>query len=219
MVLSDVATFDRQGFAMLPRLIADETCDALIDAVGDAADTKAGTRRLLDLACVADTAEQLRQHPAVAALLPPQSKVMQCNLFAKHAATNWAVTPHQDLSIPVAQPHGLPGWSGWSRKEGCWFAQPPVAILQQLVAVRLQLDDGDPAAGPLEVVPGSHALGRLSAAALSRQAALTRFSCVVSRGGALLMRPLIVHASGKSKVNTPRRVLHFVYGPSRLLDA
>jgi len=46
-----------------------------------------------------------------------------------------------------------------------------------------------------------------------RPAALT---CVVSKGGVLLMRPLLVHASSKSLTMEPRRVLHFVFGPPQL---
>ena len=38
--------------------------------------------------------------------------------------------------------------------------------------------------------------------------------CLVSRGGVLAMRPLVVHASSKSRVVTPRRVLHIEYAES-----
>jgi predicted protein tyrosine phosphatase len=36
------------------------------------------------------------------------------------------------------------------------------------------------------------------------------------RGGALVMRPLILHASSKATSLSQRRVLHFVFGPPRL---
>lgn len=35
--------------------------------------------------------------------------------------------------------------------------------------------------------------------------------CVVQHGGVLAMRPLIVHASSKSRSQEPRRVLHIEY--------
>jgi hypothetical protein len=38
----------------------------------------------------------------------------------------------------------------------------------------------------------------------------------VARGGALVMRPLILHASSKATEPTQRRVLHFVFGPKEL---
>jgi hypothetical protein len=37
----------------------------------------------------------------------------------------------------------------------------------------------------------------------------------VARGGVMVMRPLLLHASSKASVDLPRRVLHFVFGPSR----
>jgi len=39
----------------------------------------------------------------------------------------------------------------------------------------------------------------------------------IKRGGALVMKPLLLHASTKVK-HGERRVLHFVFGPSRLPD-
>jgi len=35
--------------------------------------------------------------------------------------------------------------------------------------------------------------------------------CVVTAGGVVAMRPLIVHASSKSLIEAPRRVLHIEY--------
>jgi hypothetical protein len=122
------------------------------------------------------------------------------------------VTPHQDLSVPVASRFDVRGWGGWSRKENVWFAQPPTAFLEELIAVRLQLDANASETGPLEVVPGSHAKGRLASASVSMYAQ-HRIKCVVPRGGALIMRPLLIHSSGKPHSLSPRRVLHFLYGP------
>jgi hypothetical protein len=38
----------------------------------------------------------------------------------------------------------------------------------------------------------------------------------VARGGALVMRPLILPASSKASSLAPTRVLHFVFGPPEL---
>jgi hypothetical protein len=42
-------------------------------------------------------------------------------------------------------------------------------------------------------------------------------NCLVSRGGVLAMRPLIVHASSKSQAEISRRVLHIEYASRRLV--
>jgi ectoine hydroxylase-related dioxygenase (phytanoyl-CoA dioxygenase family) len=92
-----------------------------------------------------------------------------------------------------------------------------MAVLEDLIAVRVHLDDSGPDNGPLRVVPGSHRLGRIPR---DQQAALRlefgEVECHVPRGGALLMKPLLLHASSKATGPRQRRVLHFLYGPPEL---
>jgi len=67
------------------------------------------------------------------------------------------------------------------------------------------------------VAPGSHRDGRVrDAEAIALRDASGTVACHVPRGGAMLMRPLLLHASSKSIAPVPRRVLHFVFGPPRL---
>ena len=71
--------------------------------------------------------------------------------------------------------------------------------------------------GPLRVVPGSHAFGRLDMAhADELRKDHGEVVVPVPRGGALVMRPMILHASSKASQPKPRRVLHFVFGPAHL---
>src|SRR5262249_39406631 len=48
-------------------------------------------------------------------------------------------------------------------------------------------------------------------------AASSGIVCVVSAGGVIAMRPLILHASSKSESDLPRRVLHIEYASSRCI--
>jgi hypothetical protein len=43
--------------------------------------------------------------------------------------------------------------------------------------------------------------------------------CLVAAGGIVAMRPLIVHASSKSLIKTPRRVLHIEYAARMVMVA
>jgi len=208
----DTDDFHAQGFCILAPLIPSTLCDRLCERLGLLDARRPGSRRLLGLEPVAHAAAAIGSHPSVRPLLAERAKAVQCTLFIKDVTTNWSVTPHQDLSIPVRKRLDVPGWSGWSVKEGVLFVQPPVAVLEQLVAVRLQLDHDSEATGPLEVVAGTHRLGRLPSGDVSRWASQGTVRCVVPRGGALAMRPLIVHTSGKSTGGV-RRVLHFLFGP------
>ena len=57
---------------------------------------------------------------------------VQCTLFVKSKESNWLVSLHQDLSIPVAERIDSPGFQGWSEKEGELFVQPPVSVLSRM---------------------------------------------------------------------------------------
>lgn len=207
---------EEDGFHVIPAVCSEEHCEALIEEIPPA-DMRAGSRQLLRVPAFRALAAHLRSHPLIRPHLPKSAIAIQCSLFAKGPGANWAVAPHQDLSIPVAERTGAPQCAGWSLKEGVLFTQPPAAVLASLLAVRLQLDPDAEFTGPLQVVAGSHLLKRLSAPALSSLVATrSATSCVVPRGGALLLKPLAVHSSAKSRSTGFRRVLHFLYGPQHL---
>ena len=208
------------GFATVPQVLTAAECDALADCVaGGEVSTSAsgGTRRLLQQNWCRALAARLRQHPELAPLLAPDLVAVQCTYFEKSAARNWLVPLHQDLSIAVARRISDPGLGPWSEKEGTLFVQPPVALLQQLIAVSVHIDACTAVDGPLRVIGGSHLLGRLDAqAAAAARHTQPEHVCTVARGGAMLMRPLLLHASSKSTGTSQRRVLHFVFGPATL---
>ena len=87
------------------------------------------------------------------------------------------------------------------------------------MTIRLHLDDSGPDDGPLRVLAGSHRDGKLSAAALavwlSRSAAVA-VDCTVNAGGAIFMRPLLVHASAMRNSPGHRRVIHLEYAAEKL---
>jgi ectoine hydroxylase-related dioxygenase (phytanoyl-CoA dioxygenase family) len=177
----------------------------------------AGSRRLLDEAWCAHLAGALRGDARIRSLLPRNAVAVQCTLFDKSPTKNWLVTLHQDLSIPVSSRVDSPECSGWSEKEGQLYVQPPVSVLERLVAVRVHLDDCPAESGALRVVPHSHTEGRIDptqAEALRQQQGETVVP--IAQGGVLVIRPLILHASSKATSQTPRRVLHFVFGPPKL---
>ena len=151
--------------------------------------------------------------------LPPQSQY-SARCLDKSPTRNWLVALHQDLSIPVRERITHPDCTGWSEKEGVLFVQPPLSVLESLVAVRVHLDECGPGAGPLRVVPGSHRHGRLSDSEARHQRQTNgETECFAKRGDVLLMRPLLLHASSKATAPSRRRVLHFLFGPAQLPHA
>ena len=78
-----------------------------------------------------------------------------------------------------------------------------------LSAVRIRIcDDSDRSNGPLRVIPGSHLLGRLTTHEIAKISLGPEATCSVDAGGAILMRPLLVHASSASRSPSHRRVIH-----------
>lgn len=206
--------FQAAGYALIPGVLAADMCAQLADRLKTEG---AGTRELLHQPWCTALAIRLREHPALKPLIPAGHVAVQCTGFDKSANQNWLVPIHQDLSIPVAARVDTPALAGWSEKEGRLYVQPPREVLEDLIAVRLHLDECGPTEGPLRVVPGSHRQGRASQTEiLSARDQLGEVTCLADRGGVLVMRPLLLHASSKSTGGSPRRVLHFVYGPHAL---
>lgn len=211
--------FETRGFEVVEPVLEAGECRVLrrhIDSIGAVA---AGERNVLSEDWCRSLAQRLRRHFGIARRLPQEAVAVQCSLFAKSPQQNWLVALHQDLAVPVRERVESSQSSGWSEKDGLLFVQPRLGVLEQLLAVRLHLDDCTAENGALRLVPGSHRFGRLG----SQQAQDLRSStgevlCAVRAGGVLLMRPLLLHASSKSRTEAPRRVLHFVFGPPRLPD-
>jgi len=202
---------------VVPMLIPAEEIDELRDRVDGLAGQSAGTRRLIDNPWCWNLAKRICRDEQLQGVLPVDPTPVQCTLFVKSIRKNWLVSLHQDLSIPVAERVDAPECSGWSEKEGEVFVQPPTSVLRNILAVRLHLDDCDERNGALHVVPDSHRLGRLTSSdALRERDKRGEIAVKVSKGGAMLMRPLLLHASSKAATDSARRVLHFVFGPAKL---
>ena len=195
-----------QGFLVLSDLLSSEESDRLGELCDAQIDEGPGQRDFLRFSWVQDLAHRLREHPLISPLLPATSRAVQCTYFRKTPGTNWLVPLHRDSSIPVSRRIDVPGWSGWSVKEGTQFAIPPSELLLNLLAVRLHFETNTEENGALHVVPASHRLAE------TRE---PRVPCQVPKGGALLMHPLLLHSSSKLQTGN-RRVLHFLYGPAQL---
>ena len=137
--------------------------------------------------------------------------------FDKTADANWRVAWHQDVTIAIVEKIETAEFEGWSIKEEIVHVQPARRILEGMVTIRLHLDDCGADNGALKVIPGSHPHGKLNAAQI-REWTLNEntFICEASKGGALLMRPLLLHSSSPSQNPLHRRVLHIEYATDEL---
>lgn len=222
--IDEIARF---GFSVIQDAIDVEAIGALLEEVervtaNEFASHRAGKvfgiRNLLN---VLPSARGLANNGFIRSLvkrvLGNDSRVVRGMFFDKHKDANWKVAWHQDLTIAVRQRLNVTGYGPWSMKAGIPHVQPPVPVLENMLTLRLHLDDTDEANGALRVLPGSHKHGRLKAEDIqSWQERDEIVSCEVAKGGAMLMRPLLLHASSTAKHPRHRRVLHFEYSSSGL---
>lgn len=201
---------EQHGFSIVPSAIeAAERLD-LISTLG--AISGAGRRGLLGLPAVAAIARSARFIDLVSPYLASKPFPVRAIYFDKNPKTNWLVSWHQDLTLALQARGEVPGFGSWSSKGGIPHVQPQIELLQQMLTVRLHLDDADESNGALRVLPGSHRWGRLSSARIQELRRDQPDSlCAVSAGDALLMRPLLLHASSRSTSNRHRRILHIEY--------
>lgn len=209
----------RDGYAIVANVIDREAVDELRSALtavpthGDVRRRRAvyGVRHVLEHCPAARTIACSR---SVRALVEPvlgrDAFAVRATLFDKPAGANWSLFWHQDNAIEVAERIDAPGFVAWSNKSGVWQTQPPVAVLERMLAVRIALDDNTAHNGPLRVLPGSHTSGWITDTA-PWKSRVREVVCTVASGGAVLMRPLLLHASAHSSSQAPRRVVHLEF--------
>lgn len=203
---------ESQGHVLLHHALEDHRLAEVTALVSSLDWSGPGTRSLLVQPWCRDLSTEIRALPRVGDLIPSSYSAIQCTLFEKSAQNNWLVPIHQDLSVPVKRAVDAPGWGPWSQKEGTPFVQPPLSVLEALVAVRIHLDPCGADDGPLYVVPGTHRQG-LVAPEVARALRQHEQVCLACPGDALVFRPLLLHRSSKGTGASGRRVLHLLYAP------
>ncbi len=144
-------------------------------------------------------------------------RAVRAILFDKSAATNWALGWHQDRTIAVRKRIDTQGFSPWSVKAGVTHVEPPFALLERMLTLRIHLDavPGDNA--PLLIAPGSHRFGRIPERDIAaRVAASGTFACTADRGDVWAYATPILHASPRAARPGHRRVLQVDYAADDL---
>ena len=216
----------REGFAVVPGVLDEGTLSSFEESLatveeGEGVLRRGGVYAIRNLLELLPAARELAHTAAVRALVEPILGAgcfpVRGTLFDKTPGAMWKVAWHQDQTIAVRERVEAEGFGPWSNKAGVVHVQPSVYILEGMLAVRLHLDDCDDANGPLRVLPGSHLSGRLSAAAIEGwRERVPAVACLVPRGGAVLMRPLLLHSSPAPRLPRRRRVVHFEYAAAPL---
>jgi hypothetical protein len=222
---------DRDGYAILDqvltpgqvaewlreaRVYAGGGSDGLLDRGGE---VYGGRDLLWRSTAFSHWAHSCELRSIVEPVLGPEAFPVRGLFFDKTASANWNLPWHQDLTIAVAARRPVAGFGPWTIKGGIVHAFAPADLLARMITIRIHLDDCLAESGPLRVLPGSHAAGRLDAAAVAGWIGRARdraVDCVVPAGGAVVMRPLLLHASAAATGSGHRRVIHVEYAAEAL---
>lgn len=132
--------------------------------------------------------------------------------FNKPSNSNWFVNYHQDLSISVKNKIKYDGFDGWTLKKGQLGVIPPISILENIITFRIHLDDTNSNNGVLKVISKSHKKGIIR---IDKDFDIFNQGeekvCNVNKGGVMLMSPLLLHSSQRSKSENERRVIHLEF--------
>jgi len=222
MKTTDIEDLEQHGFVVLQEFLDAETisralaalaCAKLGNAESQRAGKAFGIRNLLNVVpFTRSLANSAACRTIVEPILGAEARVVRGIYFDKHKDANWKVAWHQDTTIAVRERCDVEGYGPWSIKAGILHVQPPVSVLENMLTLRIHLDQTDETNGALRVLPGTHKQGRLDASQHDywkrQQEPVT---CAVREGGALLMRPLLLHSSVAAVNPGHRRVLHFEY--------
>ncbi len=222
-IASEVQT---DGYAIVEDVLSRQQVDDLLHALECIGDTGSVRKRggIFAVRNLLDESAEVRElagSDAIRALVEPILGAhffpVRGILFDKIPDANWKVPWHQDVIIAVRERVEAEGFGPWSMKADVLHVQPPAAILERMLTVRLHLDPCGEENGALRVLPGSHIRGKIPEDEIaSLRASLPEEVCAVGLGGALLMRPLLLHASSPSRVPGHRRVVHLDYASVQL---
>jgi ectoine hydroxylase-related dioxygenase (phytanoyl-CoA dioxygenase family) len=217
---------ERDGFAICENILSAREVELLLDALQridqSASVRKRGgvfaVRNLLDVSPeVRELAASVLIRRLVEPILGADFFPVRGILFDKIPDANWKVPWHQDVTIAVREKVETEDFGPWSMKADVLHVQPPAYVLESMVSLRLHLDPCTEENGALRVIPASHRLGRIPEDRIaSIREATPEQVCAVATGGALLMRPLLLHASAPSQVPGHRRVIHIDFASAEL---
>jgi hypothetical protein len=208
-----VTAIANDGWHLVQHVVPIAVCDRLAAAIDalPSDERQGGHRNGFAIPGIADLARSTALRRLVEPILGSEAFAVRALLFNKIARANWQVPWHRDRLIAVRERHAVDGFRAWSEKDGVPHVEPPRAILENMLAVRLHLDAIDADNAPLRIVDGSHEEtedGPVDAARVS--------TMLAPRGSVLLMRPLCRHASSPAHVPRQRRIVHLEFAADDL---
>jgi ectoine hydroxylase-related dioxygenase (phytanoyl-CoA dioxygenase family) len=214
-----------EGFAVIDNVFSPEEINSILQTISQVDKTRPTFRKTNDLFAIRQFLKEVPEtfnlifndniRSIISSLFGNDYFVVKSIYFDKPEQSNWFVAYHQDLTISVDKKLDVAGYGPWSVKQNQFAVQPPLDILESNFTIRIHLDDTDENNGALRVVPTSHLKGVYRPETIDWNVE-TETVCTVKQGGAMIMKPLLLHASNRTTNNNKRRVIHIEFSNQSL---
>lgn len=209
-----------QGFTIVENIYTKDEVTQILKVIDNIDNSKATFRKSADLFAIR---QFLKEVPAthslifngnltqlISQLFGQDFFVVKSIYFDKPETSNWYVPYHQDLTISVDKKVEIENFGPWTVKQNQFAVQPPIEILENIVTIRIHLDDTTENNGALRVIPKSHnqQIYRPEHIDWTKE---TETTCCVKQGGVMIMKPLILHSSSRTTNHQKRRVIHIEF--------
>jgi len=223
--ISHITSLQKNGFAVLDRIYSDLEIEAIISCIEKASTEQKLANSFQNLFAIRQVVSKIPKLKSLVfteklrtllhIIFDETCFLTKAIYFDKPSTSNWFVAFHQDLSISVDRKEDVSNYKNWTFKKGQFGVQPPLAILENVVTIRIHLDKTEKENGALKVIPTSHLRGIYRLETIDWKTE-TEHICEVEKGGIMLMKPLTFHASDRTTNGKQRRVLHLEFSTKQL---
>jgi len=209
-----------KGFAIIENVFTIKEIDLILQTIAQVDNTNPTFRKTNDLFAIRQFFKEVpgafnmifnvKLNLVISQIFTIDYFVAKSIYFDKPGQSNLFLAYHQDLCISVNKRLDLAGYGPWTTKQNQFAVQPPLDILENNYTIRIHLDDTDENNGSLKVIASSHLKGvyRTETIDCTKE---TVTNCSVKKGGIMIMKPLLLHAS-------KRRVIHVEFSNCLLAD-
>lgn len=207
------STLNQKGFAIIEDVFSEKEINEILDLLkSKGIENRFGVRELLyDNPGVGDKVFTEKLKNIIYTIAPDCDKSIKSIYFDKPPTANWIVNWHQDLTINLEGKKEVEGYKNWRVQSKRTVVQPNLEMLESIFTIRIHLDDCNRKNGALRVIEKSHLSGVINIEKWMKNKTGKEEICEVKKGGVLIMKPLILHASKRTENQQNRRVIHIEF--------
>lgn len=206
-----------KGFSIVDGIYNDIEINSILSCIENADQNKTTFRKLADLFAIRQVVKEIPEilpivfndnlKNLISNILGNDYFIVKSIYFDKPEKSNWYVAYHQDLTISVDKKAEIENFINWTKKHNQFAVQPPISVLENITTLRIHLDETNSENGALKVIENCHSKGIYRPENIDWRNE-KEATCDVLKGGVMLMKPLLLHSSGRTTNNEKRRVIH-----------